>query len=95
MQMHRAIDPPMAGMVETGWALAPAFHGRGLAREGLAAVFDFAGRHLPAQPLWCMIAPLNLRSVRLALSLGFTPQGQSVYREQPVLVLTRHAMQKY
>ena len=73
-----ALDP---GEYEIGWWLAPAAGGRGLAREGAAAIRDEAFGRLGAPSIVARIQPANQRSIAVAeatgLSYDFTTTGRS------------------
>jgi RimJ/RimL family protein N-acetyltransferase len=56
--------------VEIGWALLPAFTGRGYALEGAAAAMDFALMDLGLDRVVHTIQPSNTASQKLATRLG-------------------------
>ena len=62
---------------EAGIMLKPAVHGRGFAKEGLAAVVGRAFAVLPIDEVWLEVAAANAVVQRVALSVGFT-RGSSV-----------------
>jgi RimJ/RimL family protein N-acetyltransferase len=81
------LDP---GEYELGWWLAPSAGGRGLAREGAAAIRDEAFDSLGAPSVVARIQPGNERSIAVARATGltydFTTTGRSgepvaVYRQ--------------
>jgi RimJ/RimL family protein N-acetyltransferase len=74
---------------EVGWALAPEFHGRGLATEGMQAVTAWADRRFPATRTICIIDPANTPSVAVAQRCGYAEIGATQYKEKDVLVLAR------
>ncbi|MBU8541268.1 GNAT family N-acetyltransferase [Falsiroseomonas tokyonensis] len=80
---HRALDPPM-DLPEIGWVLAPQAHGRGVATEAAGAALAWLAR-----PCFCIIAPANAGSLRVAAKLGFREQGLAAYRDDQVMVLVR------
>jgi len=79
MDMKREIEPSLDGTLETGWALLPAFHGQGLAREVMDLVLDWVDIHHPTIPQSCIIAEQNAPSMRLAAKLGFTESGRGTF----------------
>ncbi|MGK7868641.1 GNAT family N-acetyltransferase [Falsiroseomonas sp. E2-1-a20] len=81
---HRALDPPVEGLPEIGWVLAPAAHGRGVATEAAGAALHWLRRDC-----FCIIAPANAGSLRVAAKLGFNPRGPARYGATPMLVLDR------
>lgn len=76
---------------ELGWGAAPAFHGQGLAREGLSAALDWTDRVMRAPRTVCMISPDNGPSLRLAERSGYAPYARAVYKDEPVILLERLA----
>ncbi len=85
---RRLIDPPIDDP-ELGWGLAPAFQGRGFAKEALEAALAWADAHLRAARTLCMISPDNLASVRLAERVGYRPYRRTTYRDEPVQLFER------
>jgi RimJ/RimL family protein N-acetyltransferase len=81
---HRALDPPVEGLPEIGWVLSPHAHGRGVATEAALAALDWLRRDC-----FCIIAPENQGSLRVAAKLGFVPRGPARYGAATTLVLTR------
>lgn len=75
---QRALVPAF-GAPEVGWALATAYHGKGLANEALGATLGWADRNVQSAHTVCMIADENLPSIKLAHAHGFTPYGQGQY----------------
>ena len=67
----RDLQPAIDGIPEAGWVIAPAFHGRGIASEAMAAVLAWADRELPQQRTCCLIDPENGASIRVAEKLGY------------------------
>ncbi|MGH2858950.1 MAG: GNAT family N-acetyltransferase [Solirubrobacteraceae bacterium] len=59
-----------AGEHEIGWWLAPHAWGRGLAREGAAAVRDEALHRVKAPSVVARIAPANAASLAVAAAIG-------------------------
>lgn len=79
------IDP---GEYEIGWWLAPEAWGRGLAREGAAAVRDEAFGRVRAPSVVARIAPGNAASLGVAQAIGLTRESDSVGRGgEPIAVL--------
>ena len=69
--LKREITPPLGGVPESGWALLPRAHGRGLGREAMRAVLDWADRQLDRPETCCIIDPVNTASTHLAGKLGY------------------------
>jgi len=78
------LDP---GEFEIGWWLAPAAGGRGLAREGAAAIRDEAFGALGAPSVVARIRPENARSIAVARATGLTYDFSTTGRSgEPVAV---------
>lgn len=87
--VHRPIEPSLAGTLECGWALAPAWHGKGLAREAVAAVLGWADTNRPEMVQSAIIAPENAPSIALAGKLGFVETARSTYHGADLLQFRR------
>ena len=79
-----AFEPP-----EHGWALAPWAHGRGYAREAVAASLAWADDHLSASRTVCMIDPANQPSLRVAAGAGYRELVRPTYKGDPIVLLER------
>ncbi len=86
---RRELDPSLAGMLEFGWIMSPAAHGKGYASEAVAAAIGWAAQHLPAMRAVCIIAPENLASIRVAEKAGFREWRRTVYHGEPTVVFAR------
>ena len=86
---HRAIAPSMRDVPEIGWALTPAFHGRGYASEAVAAVVDWGDRTLRSPRTVCLIHPENAASLRVAEKSGYHVFEHTEFSGAPVLFLER------
>jgi RimJ/RimL family protein N-acetyltransferase len=86
----RAIEPSMEGALETGWLMAPAAQGRGLAAEAVAAALAWASAAFPEKRVVCIVAPDNAPSLRLAIRCGFVEIARSLYKGKQVVQLERH-----
>src|SRR4029079_9697961 len=85
---HRLIEPPIRGLPEMGWVLAPEAHGKGYASEAVKAALQW----LDAQglvPSVCIIDPGNEPSLRLAARNGFREYARSTFMGDEVLLLKR------
>ncbi len=77
-----------AAEYEIGWWLEPASWGRGLAREGAAAVRDEAFERLGAPSLLARIQPANGPSLAVARAIGLREDSRSYGRAgEPIDVL--------
>jgi RimJ/RimL family protein N-acetyltransferase len=73
-----AVGLDAAGQLATiGYTLAPAYQGRGLAREAVGAVVDELFNTLHVQRAEISLDPRNIASARLAEALGFEHEGVS------------------
>lgn len=86
---RRVIDPPIDGIPEAGWALAPAAWGRGYATEAVTAVLAWAATHLGDPPIACIIDPGNLASLRVAAKLDFHETARTTWRGAPTVLFRR------
>ncbi|MQT13336.1 GNAT family N-acetyltransferase [Segnochrobactrum spirostomi] len=86
---HRPIDPPIHGLPEAGWVLAPWAQGRGYASEALAAALGWLDGTTAHRRTACLIAPENRASVRVAEKAGFRFQYNVRFMEEDTLFLTR------
>lgn len=70
--------PPGWPGIEIGWALGSQYWGRGLATEAARATLDWAWRELELDHLISVIAPDNVRSIRVAEAIGerFEREGE-------------------
>ncbi|MEK1925738.1 MAG: GNAT family N-acetyltransferase, partial [Rhizobium giardinii] len=53
--LHRVITPSLEGTMETGWALSPRSHGRGLATEAVGAALKWGDQQFPSLKKTCII----------------------------------------
>jgi RimJ/RimL family protein N-acetyltransferase len=86
---RREIDPPLEDEPEMGWILAGHAHNQGYATEAGRAVLRWRDTTLPGTGTTALIAPANLRSIRLAEKLGFHETRAATYHDEPTLVLRR------
>lgn len=66
---------PLEGRIEIGWRLAHHAWGQGYAREAAQASLDWGFAQLPAETIWAMTVPGNVRSWGLMERLGMVRQG--------------------
>ncbi len=69
-----------AAEYEIGWWLAPSAWGRGLAREGAAAVRDEAFGRVGAPSIVARIQPANAASLAVAAAIGLSHESESTGR---------------
>jgi len=87
----RAMEPEFGEEPEMGWIFAAETHGKGLASEACHAVLDWTEANLEPTPIWAIIAPANEPSLKLAEKLGFKRFSETVYHNDPTVVLKRPA----
>lgn len=83
----RGLDPAPEG-IEAGWVLSPAFWGVGAAKETVAAALAWSDEAYGA-PHWCLIAPENTGSIRVAAASGFGDQREVAFKDRTALLLRR------
>jgi RimJ/RimL family protein N-acetyltransferase len=54
-----------------GWIFSGEVHGQGFAGDACRAALEWADANLQPTPIWAIIAPENLPSIKLADRLGF------------------------
>ncbi len=86
---RRGIEPPLGRDPEIGWALTPRAWGRGYAREAIEAAIDWMDRICSAPATVCMIAPENVRSIRLASRFGYELRSTATYNSAATQVYRR------
>ena len=62
-----------------------------MASEACRAVLDWTEANLEPTPLWAIIAPKNEPSLKLAEKLGFERHSETLYHDDPTVVLKRSA----
>ncbi|WP_417497362.1 GNAT family N-acetyltransferase [Maricaulis sp.] len=87
--LKREIEPPLGGVPESGWALRPSAHGRGLAGEAMRAVLDWADTSLEQPETCCIIDPANTASTRLAGKLDYQARHTAKLADNAVTVFYR------
>lgn len=85
----RDVEPSLTGTLECGWVITPALHGRGVAREAITAVLDWADTHRPEMPQSAIIDPGNTPSIALAGKLGFRETARCSYHGTGLLQFRR------
>lgn len=86
----RALSVDIEGHPEMGWILSPRFFGQGLGHEAVSCALRWAQETLPFDEVFCIIAPENHASARLAQRAGFVQQSKPVvFNEAPTLFFRR------
>jgi RimJ/RimL family protein N-acetyltransferase len=70
---------------EVGWRLDRAFWGRGLATEAAQASVAYGFEALGLERVISIIQPENTASRRVAEKAGFTPRGETLWRNNDVV----------
>jgi RimJ/RimL family protein N-acetyltransferase len=86
---RRQMVPDLAGVPESGWALAAWAHGRGYACEAMRVILAWADRTLEGERTVCLIEPENGVSIRLAHKLGYREFARGDYRNRSCILLER------
>ncbi len=87
----RALDPPLNGIPEIGWALVAQAQGKGFATEAVSAVVAWGDTHFLSPETACIISPENLQSIRVALKCGYHESHLASYKGKSTKVFTRNA----
>jgi RimJ/RimL family protein N-acetyltransferase len=86
---RRAIDYAGRDAPEMGWAVAPPFQKRGLAREAVAAALNWADGQALGDETWCFMRQDNAPSRALAEGAGFRETRRADYKKNPVVIFSR------
>ena len=70
--------PDAEGRAEIGYSVDPAYRRRGLAREAITAMFDWAGEAHGIHRFIASISPTNEASLRLADGFGYVQVGTQI-----------------
>ncbi|MGK2909072.1 MAG: GNAT family N-acetyltransferase [Sphingobium sp.] len=73
---------PIEGLLEIGWRLARTYWGKGLAHEAASATVDWVWANQPADAIWAITTPTNLRSQALMQRLGMVRQDELDFEHQ-------------
>ena len=85
----RDIGEDFDGMPEAGWVISPNWAGRGYATEAMRAGLEWFDQAMPGSESFCMIAPANEASIKVAQKLGYAPDRRIAYKGSPVQILLR------
>jgi DNA phosphorothioation-dependent restriction protein DptG len=72
-----------------GWIFDSQVHGQGFASEACMAALNWADANIQPTPIWAIVDPENIASLRLAAKLGFERLDDSVYHDAPIAILRR------
>lgn len=88
---HRGLGSAFDAVPEAAWTIAPTHWGRGYAQEAARAAHRWIDRNHRSSNTVCMIFRDNLRSLRVAVALGYRPFREIVYRGNKVVLFRRLA----
>jgi RimJ/RimL family protein N-acetyltransferase len=88
-ERKRDIVPSMEGTLETGWALVPSAHGKGLATEAVRAVLGWADAAHPGRRFTALIDAANNGSMRVAEKSGFRWFADTTYHGMAAVLYER------
>ncbi len=92
-EYHREIEPPLDGMPELGWIVAPRWQRKGYATEAVQASLAWGAQHFAAGTKFsCIITPDNAASIRVAEKCGFALLARTTYQGDAVGMYTRDAV---
>lgn len=89
LDVHRAIEPPLTGMPEMGWAFDRPAQGKGYATEAARAALAWGEGYFGKTRFCCIIAPDNAASLNVAAKTGFREAARTTYKGEPTIVLHR------
>jgi RimJ/RimL family protein N-acetyltransferase len=85
---HRMIEPPIRGIPEMGWVLAPEVHGKGYASEATKAALQWLDAQRPGRSV-CIVDPGNAPSLRIAAKNGFREYARTIFLGDEAILLER------
>jgi RimJ/RimL family protein N-acetyltransferase len=88
-EVKRDMDPPLEDMPEAGWTLASRVHGKGYATEAVRAALAWTDEKLGNPQMFCIVAPANAASIRVARKCGFRYWCDTVYKTEPTEIFLR------
>lgn len=87
---RRALTPPLTGMPEIGWVIAPAHHGKGYASEAALAAVQWGDENFSAEAMCCIIGVNNAPSIRIAEKCGFSFVVKVDYHASEINIYRRY-----
>lgn len=87
----RDLRPPIEGLPEHGWVLAPPAHGRGYATEAVSASLAWTARDPSIAETVCIIDPANAASIRVAEKAGYREDVRTEYKGSPTILFRRRS----
>ena len=85
----RDIVKALDGLPEAGWVISPRWAGRGYATEAMRAALEWFDRTRPGLESFCMIAPENAASIRVAKKIGYALEEKTSYDDSPIQIYLR------
>jgi RimJ/RimL family protein N-acetyltransferase len=83
------VDAAGLTMPEVGWVVAPQFHGRGYATEGVRAALAWGDSRIAQSCSFCIIHPDHSASIGVAKRCGFVEFSRPFYQSEPTILFTR------
>lgn len=81
----RNLTPELPCSPEAGWVLSPSEHGKGYATHAMQLVYAWFDKAMPrCTSTYCIIAPDNAASIKVAQKLGFVEVEGCSYEDRPV-----------
>lgn len=85
----RDISQDLDETPEAGWVIAPKWAGRGYATEAMRAALRWFDQAKSDAESFCMIAPENAASIKVAEKLGYELKRQASYKGLPIQIHLR------
>ena len=85
----RDMTPSLDGVPESGWVIATAAHGRGLATEAVARIHLWADAERDWSKTACIFDPDHTASHNVARKIGYEVSGKADFGGLPTLVMHR------
>ena len=86
---ERGMIPDISGLPEMGWVFESSVHGQGIAGEACRAALKWIDATYAPSEIPAIIAPENVKSMRLAERLGFVREPDALYRDDHISLFRR------
>ena len=90
----RDVGQELDGIPEAGWVISPNWAGQGYATEAMRAALQWFDKARPGSTSFCMIAPDNAASIRVAAKLGYRLERETSYKDSPIEIHLRAPVAK-
>ena len=88
-EFQRDLDPPIVGVPEIGWVLAPHAQGKGYATEAVRAAVAWGDMRFERARTVCLIDPENQASIKVAENCGYREAQRVIYRNHATCLFER------